>query len=235
MNQNTMQNDVSLVRNGDMDINDFILKYKPFIYASIYQFKGGFISDSDELTTIGMMAMVEAVDSYESIRGSFYHYSKLVIRSRLIDHYRKMSKVSELETLISENESDSEYKNGAIEILDAINSFNETEDGFFRKEEIFQLSEELKHYDISFSDLEKLSPKKVELRQKYIKSAQFIVDNEEILNDFLNSRRLPVTEICNQVMITRKQLDRARKYIIALVLIKKGDYVFLSEYIKLYP
>jgi RNA polymerase sigma factor len=233
MNQNTMQNDVSLVRNRDMDINDFILKYKPFIYAAIYQFKGGFISDSDELTTIGMLAMVEAVDNYESSRGSFYHYSKLVIRSRLIDYFRKASKVSEVEILAPENESDFEYKNGAIEVVDAINSFNETEDGFFRKEEIFRLSEELKDYNISFSDLEQLSPKKAELRHKYIKSAQFIVDNEKILNDFLNSRRLPASEISNKVMITNKQLDRARKYIIALVLIKKGDYVFLSEYIKL--
>jgi RNA polymerase sigma factor len=228
-----MQNDVSLVRNRDMDINDFILKYKPFIYAAIYQFKGGFISDSDELTTIGMLAMVEAVDNYESSRGSFYHYSKLVIRSRLIDYFRKASKVSEVEILAPENESDFEYKNGAIEVVDAINSFNETEDGFFRKEEIFRLSEELKDYNISFSDLEQLSPKKAELRHKYIKSAQFIVDNEKILNDFLNSRRLPASEISNKVMITNKQLDRARKYIIALVLIKKGDYVFLSEYIKL--
>lgn len=233
MNQNTMQNDVSLVCNGAMDINDFIFKYKPFIYAAIYQFKGGFISDSDELTTIGMMAMVEAVDNYESSRGSFYHYSKLVIRSRLIDYYRKASKVSEVEILAPEKESDFEYKKAAIEVVDAINSFNETEDGFFRKEEIFRLREELKDYNISFSDLEKLSPKKAELRHKYIKSAQFIVENEEVLNDFLNSRRLPVSEISNKVMITSKQLDRARKYIIALVLIKKGDYVFLSEYIKL--
>jgi RNA polymerase sigma factor len=233
MNQNTMQNDVSLVRNGDMDINDFIFKYKPFIYAAIYQFKGGFISDSDEMTTVGMMAMAEAVDSYESSRGSFYHYSKLVIRSRLIDHYRKASKVSEVEILAPENESDFEYKNDALETVNAINSFNETEDSFFRKDEIFRLNEELKDYNISFGDLEKLSPKKAELRRKYIMSAQFIVDNEEILNDFLNSRRLPVSQISNKVMITSKQLDRARKYIIALVLIKKGDYGFLSEYIKL--
>ncbi|MDP3387707.1 MAG: sigma factor [Eubacteriales bacterium] len=233
MNQNTMQNDVSLVQNNEMDINEFIHKYKPFIYATIYQFKGGFISDDDELTTIGMMAFAEALDSYKTIRSSFYNYSKLVIRSRLIDHHRKASKVNENEILMSENESDFEYQNSAIDTINAINSFNETEDSFFRREEIIRLSEELKYYEISFSDLEKLSPKKLELRDKYIQSAQFIVDNEEILKDFLNSRRLPVSEISNRVMITRKQLDRARKYIIALVLIKKGDYAFLSEYIKL--
>lgn len=233
MNKNTMQNDVSLIQSGEMDINEFILKYKPFIYSTIYQFRGGFISDGDELTTIGMMAFAEALDSYETSRGSFYNYAKLVIRSRLIDHYRKASKLNANEILMSENNSEFEHNNSKIETVNAINSFNETEDSFFRKEEITRLSEELRHYNITFSDLEKLSPKKADLRRKYIESAEFIVNNEEILNDFLTSQRIPVASISNQVMITRKQLDRARKYIIALVLIKKGDYVFLSEYIKL--
>lgn len=233
MNKNTMQNDVSLIQSGEMDINEFILKYKPFIYSTIYQFRGGFISDGDELTTIGMMAFAEALDSYETSRGSFYNYAKLVIRSRLIDHYRKASKLNANEILMSENNSEFEHNNSKIETVNAINSFNETENSFFRKEEITRLSEELRHYNITFSDLEKLSPKKADLRRKYIESAEFIVNNEEILNDFLTSQRIPVASISNQVMITRKQLDRARKYIIALVLIKKGDYVFLSEYIKL--
>lgn len=233
MNQNIMQNDVMLVQNGDMDVNRFIIKYKPFIYASIYQFNGRFIADGDELTSIGMMAFAEAVENYETHRGSFYHYSKLVIRSRLIDYQRKMSKVNENEILMTESESDVDYKNSRIDTVNAINSFNEMENNFFRKEEITQLSKELSHYNITFKDLEKLSPKKAELREKYIGCAQFIVENEEILSNFLTSRRLPTTEISNHLMITRKQLDRARKYIIALVLIKKGDYSFLSEYIKL--
>lgn len=233
MNQNIMQNDVSHVRNGEMDINEFIRKYKPYIYATICQFKGGFIDDGDELATIGMMAFTEALDSYDTCRGGFYNYSKLVIRSRLIDYYRKTSKLTENEILLSEYSSDFEHHNNKIETIDAINSFNETEDSFFRKEEIFRLGEELRHYNITFNDLEKLSPKKVDLRHKYIKSAAFIVDNAEILNGFLNSGKLPISEITSQVMISRKQLDRARKYIIALVLIKKGDYSFLSEYIKL--
>ena len=135
---------------------------------------------------------------------------------------------------MTENESELDYQNSRIDTINAINSFNEMEDNFFRKEEIAQLSEELSHYDITFKDLEKLSPKKAELREKYIRCAQFIVDNEELLSRFLTSRRLPTTEISNQMMITRKQIDRARKYIIALVLIKRGNYAFLSEYIKLW-
>ncbi|HAE43277.1 MAG TPA: RNA polymerase subunit sigma [Clostridiales bacterium] len=234
MNQNIMQNDVMLVQNGEMDVNRFIIKYKPFIYASIYQFNGRFIVDGDELTTIGMMAFVEALENYETRRGSFYNYSKLVIRSRLIDYHRKMSKLTDNEILMTENESELDYQNSRIDTINAINSFNEMEDNFFRKEEIAQLSEELSHYDITFKDLEKLSPKKAELREKYIRCAQFIVDNEELLSRFLTSRRLPTTEISNQMMITRKQIDRARKYIIALVLIKRGNYAFLSEYIKLW-
>ncbi|MBV1757884.1 MAG: hypothetical protein KMY55_08565 [Dethiosulfatibacter sp.] len=233
MNKNIMQNDVSLVQNGEMDINDFILKYKPFIYSTIYQFRGGFISDGDELTTIGMMAFAEALDSYVTNRGSFYNYAKLVIRSRLIDHQRKMSKLNANEILMSENNYETEHHNNRIETINAISNFNETEDSFFRKEEISRLSEELRHFNITFSDLEKLSPKKAELRHKYIESAEFIINNEEVLSDFLASQRIPVASITNKVMITRKQLDRARKYIIALVLIKKGDYSFLSEYIKL--
>jgi hypothetical protein len=43
---------------------------------------------------------------------------------------------------------------------------------------------------------------------------------------------LPSKELSENLRINRKQLDRGRKYIISLIILKKGNYEMLSEYIK---
>jgi RNA polymerase sigma factor len=227
-----MQNDLVLAKNGDMDINEFIMKYKPFIYAVINQYEGSYVTDEDELSTIGMLAFKEAYDTYVLEKGNFYSYAKMVIKSRLIDYFRKEKKYRDNEFIYLNNDSFEKLGLDTIESEEALEKFNMTEENFFRKDEILRLSRELKSYGITFRDLEKITPKKYDLAVKYKKSAEFVVKNRELLKKFIENGRLPATEIENEIMITKKQIDRGRKYIIALILIKKGDYELISEYIK---
>ncbi|MBN2287069.1 MAG: hypothetical protein JXQ26_10475 [Tissierellales bacterium] len=232
MSLNNMQRDLELTRCGQLDINLFISKYKPFIYSIINQYKGSYVSDGDELSTIGMMAFKEAYDNYDELKGNFYNYSKMVIRSRLIDYFRKENKYQMYEKNFIDNEESHEYKSDIIESKEAVDQYNIEQENFYRREEIKLLIEELKNFDITLSDLEKICPKKQDLIDRYRKSADFVVENKTLLKGFLENQRLPASEITENVFITKKQLDRGRKYVMALIIIKKGDYELLADYIK---
>ncbi|WP_073049456.1 RNA polymerase sigma-I factor [Dethiosulfatibacter aminovorans] len=233
MDRNIMQNDIELVKNDDLSINDFIVKYKPFIYSAISKYDGTYISDQSELTSVGMLAFKEAVDNYDFDKGSFYGYSNLVIKSRLIDHFRKEARHYEREMVILDESYDSDNNIDTLERKRAIEEFNNQEKASYLREEITRFVSELTDYGIKMSDLEKLSPKKKELRMKYIAASEMIASDEGLLNRFYEMKRLPVSIIMERHGLNRKQVDRARKYLVALILIKCGDYEYLAEYIKI--
>lgn len=225
-----LQEEVLEVKKGSMDINIFIEKYKPFIFSTIKELKGRYIDETDELSTIGMLAFKEAVDSFDPDKGNFYSFAKKVIKLRLIDHYRKNKKRKDNVISILE---DREYKNklSKIEQEKAFDQYLIEEETKLRREEIKEYVQELKEYDINLKELEKLSPRKKKLKEMYYNSADYIAEDEDLYKNFIESHRLPAKELSENLKINRKQLDRGRKYIISLVILKKGNYEMLAEYI----
>jgi len=225
-----LQEEVLEVKKGSMDINIFIEKYQPFIFSTIKELKGRYIDESDELSTVGMLAFKEAVDSFDPAKGNFYSFAKKVIKLRLIDHYRKNKKRKEKVIPIFE---DTEYKNklSKIEQDQAFDQYLIEEETKLRREEIKEYVQELKEYDINLKELEKLSPRKKKLKEMYYNSADYIAEDEDLYKNFIESHRLPAKELSENLKINRKQLDRGRKYIISLVILKKGNYEMLAEYI----
>ena len=67
--------------------------YMPFIRAETAKFlKRPPVEGSDDELSIAMFAFYEAIHGYFRIRGAFLKYASLLIRSRLIDYYRKERK-----------------------------------------------------------------------------------------------------------------------------------------------
>ena len=87
-----------------------------------------------------------------------------------------------------------------------------------RKIEVIEYASLLKNWNISFDELVRISPKKDTLRQEYKKAARVILDNDNILNELMRTKRLPIGEIEKILKIHRKKLERGRIYIIAIVL-----------------
>ena len=50
------------------------------------------VTDSDDEFSIALMAVSEALDSYNEEKGNFWGYASLVIKSRIYDEYRKRSR-----------------------------------------------------------------------------------------------------------------------------------------------
>ena len=61
-----------------------------------------------------------------------------------------------------------------------------------------------------------------------------ILSRQDIIECIKVKKYFPVSEIANGLKISRRKLERLRKYIIASVIILTGDYQYIREYLKDY-
>ncbi|MEG3042075.1 MAG: sigma factor [Clostridium sp.] len=89
------------------DINGFIKIHMNFIIKSISSVTGRYVSvDNDDSFSIGLLAFKEAVDKYDTSKGEFTSFARLVISSRVktfLSNENKYSKNHSLDALIEAN------------------------------------------------------------------------------------------------------------------------------------
>ncbi len=68
-------------------------------------------------------------------------------------------------------------------------------------------------------------------RKLYKEIALQITTDASLMMYINNNKRLPIQKIVEKMKVHRKKVERGRIYIIALIIIKIGDYRFLKEYI----
>lgn len=215
--------------------NDLIQDYKPFIAATVEKCVGRYVTyGQDDELSIGLIAFEEAINHYDANKGNFLSFAQNVIRRRIIDYYRKEKKHQEV-AHITELYPEEEREDN---LYDYINTAQQVQGEYFqqelnelRRQEIFQLKDELQAFDLSFSDIAKSSPKHKGTKKSYMDIVRFIVDNKEITDKIKQKKYIPVAEIQLATNLPRKTVERARNYVIAAVLILTGDYYSLREYI----
>lgn len=215
--------------------NAFIEEYKPFIAASVERFTGRYVSyGRDDELSIGLMAFDEAIIHYDKTKGNFLSFAKNVIHKRLIDYYRKEKKHQNL-TYISEyntGEDDSEdVYEYIVSAQEAQSKYEEQEINQLRRQELFQLKEELCLWELRFEDIAKSSPKHASTKKSYIDIVKYITDRPELVKRIKIKMYLPVAEIEEGTKLPRKTIERARNYVIAAVIILTGDYYCIREFI----
>ena len=78
--------DVLKAQTDENYMNDFIKKHKKFILLSAFRATKRFITENDDEYSVAMIALCEAVKSYEESKGSFKGFAFLVIKRRLTDY-----------------------------------------------------------------------------------------------------------------------------------------------------
>jgi RNA polymerase sigma factor len=76
------------------------------------------------------------------------------------------------------------------------------------------------------------SPKHMDARQNAIKVAQILIEHDELKRILFTKKQLPVKQLETLVSVSRKTIERNRKYIIAMTIILSGDYIYLKDYIR---
>lgn len=228
----SLEERVEKAKKSKEELNTLIEEYKPFIASTLQKRTGKYLRYGyDDELTIGMMAFKEAIESYDKSKGKFLSFAKQVITLRGIDYYRKNEKLKD--TVYLQGTYDIEDEDiSAVTLNRAMEEYQHKNVNEMRRLEILEYKKELKEWGIEFLELVQASPKQQKLKKTYKDITQFIVQDTDMLNKVISTKRLPLKEIENSILIHRKKLERGRIYIIALVIASIGDYELIREYIE---
>lgn len=214
-------------------VNSILVSYTPFIKKTASLVCKKYITDQDDEYSIALLAFHEAIIKYENDRNaSFLTFAHLLIRRKLIDHIRKEVRVKEVSFGMAETDSDEPNLLAKFEHSSSIEHYTEEQRASDRREEMQRYGEMLESYGLSFDELVSVSPKHADARQTAIEIAEIIAETEEFNQYVIEKKRLPIKEIEDLVEVSRKTIERQRKYILALVLLLGSDFEVLKEYLK---
>ncbi|CAM4011350.1 RNA polymerase sigma factor SigI [Paenibacillus alkaliterrae] len=228
---------VARIRQGDELLREqFIADYRPYILKVTSRFCKRYIDPTrDDEFSVALLAFNEAINQYASHAGkSFIGFAETVIRRRLIDHVRKEQRHSQVVPYsMYDSEDDEQPHYNSIETKQAMSAFEvkRTEDE--RRLEIGELNQELNRFGISFAELVEHSPKHTDSRKLLIGIAQTLATELNMLDSLRQTTKLPVKELTELCGVSRKTVERNRKYIIAIALIISGTYPFMHDYLNI--
>jgi len=225
-------------KNGNSMVRERLIKsYTPFILKTTSKVSGRYVRmGEDDEVSIGLMAFNEAIDCFDTGKNSsFLSFAETVIKRRLIDYFRKESAVGKkVSPLSSFEHDDDENTDGTYYYLEAkrsVEEFKEKNSAADRKEEILLFTQKLNEFGIGFGDLVEISPKHEDARIRAMEVAKIIASDSEMAACVINKKELPLKLLEQRVNISRKTLERQRKYIIAVTLVLMSDFEHLKQYI----
>ena len=86
-------------------------------------------------------------------------------------------------------------------------------------------------YGFDLYDIGGCSPKAKKTKAACALVIEAMIKNEEWFQSMRRKRNLPYTKLLGINGVTKKLLERHRKYLIVAIEIRKGDYPQLAEYI----
>ncbi|WP_432361150.1 RNA polymerase sigma-I factor [Sporosarcina sp. UB5] len=220
-------------KTGDEKVmNDLLIAFTPFMKKTASFVCNRFIDESDEEFSVTMVGFHEAVLNYDPKENASLHtFAHLIIKRRLIDHIRKEA-VRNANVLLSiDNDEDASTHEYAFD-ESSILSYSEERRAEERREEMAEYATLLKEYGLSFRELAEVSPKHADSRKTAFQIAQIIVETPEFTNHLIENKRLPMKQLEHIVEVSRKTIERHRKYIIAVVLLLNNDFTYIKEYVK---
>ncbi|MCC3358677.1 RNA polymerase sigma factor SigI [Bacillus sp. REN16] len=231
--KSTLEETVIEIQNGNQQLqNKLIEDYKPFIAKNVSAVCKRYINESDDEFSIGLIAFNEALEKYSKEKGSsFLSFGELLIKRRVIDYIRKEARVRNI-NFISNGETDEEGAQSKIEASLSVEEYQRKVEQEQRKEEILHFHKVLQEFGLSFQELLEISPKHADARQNAIMVSKAVVENENLKVTLFEKKQLPIKQLESKVTVSRKTIERNRKYIIAMAIILTGDYVYLKDYLK---
>lgn len=211
-----------------------IERFTPFILRVTTRAVGHYVRmGEDDEVSMALLAFNEAIDRFDAGRGgSFLALAETVIRRRLVDHYRREQHHSEIPlSAFGSDGPERETPFPGEERVALETHFAEVTDAE-RREEIERYRQELIVVGIDFQQLLRHAPRHRDTRAAAVGVARLVASTPEF-SSFLRDRgTLPLARIDGEVALSRKTLERHRKYIVAVALALMGDYPYLQTYLR---
>ncbi|MCL6625989.1 RNA polymerase sigma factor SigI [Alicyclobacillus shizuokensis] len=224
-----------LAQSGDEQArSDLIEAYVPFALRIASQASRRYIDpDRDDEFSIALMGMNEAIDRFDpSKKVNFLGFAETIIRRRLIDYFRSQRLHGRTVPwtdfdVVDEGDNVINY----VEVRTSLDAYEREEEERRRRQEIEEYAKRLREFGLSFQELVKVSPKHADARQNAMEIARLVAADDELRRYVMERRALPLKQLQERVHVSRKTLERQRKYILAVILLLCGDYATLQDYI----
>jgi RNA polymerase sigma factor len=220
-------------KSGDEKVmNDLLIAFTPFMKKTASFVCNRFIDETDEEFSIAMVGFHEAVLKYKpEENASLKTFAHLIMKRRLIDHIRKEA-VRNANVLLSIDDDDNANSHEYAFDESSIYSYSEERRAKERREEMAEYSRLLEEYGLSFRELAAVSPKHADSRRTAFQIAQIIAETPEFNEYLMENKRIPMKQLEEIVEVSRKTIERHRKYIIAVTLLLKNEFTYIKEYLK---
>ena len=215
---------------------DFIRQQEQLILKTASHASYRYITKSDDEWAVALSAFSDAIDRYDLSRGDFLPFAQMLMKRALIDYHRSASShLTEISTspfvLEGIDEADDESELDRSAYLAVVDQSRAAADRSLQ-DEILAANEMLQQYGFRFFDLTDCSPQQEKTKQECAKAVRYVLSQPDLLYELEKSRKLPIRAVTKGSDISKKTLDRYRKYIIMAILILNGDYPQLSDYLK---
>lgn len=226
------------IQAGDeMQREAFIVQYRPFIAKTASRLCRRYIDpERDDEFSVALAAFNEAINRFTPDTGSsFIGFADTVISRRLIDYIRQERRHS-LSIPYSSLTDDGDDVQGFLNRMEsaaAVQVFEQNRVEEDRRAEIAALTEQLAVFGIRFSDLADHSPRHRDSRLFLLRIGRRLGQSPELFRMLQDKMQLPVKELCTIEGVSRKTVERHRKYLITVSLIAAGPYPCLRQYISL--
>ncbi|NTV89051.1 MAG: RNA polymerase subunit sigma [Clostridiales bacterium] len=222
---------------NDLARQNMIRKSRPYILNVVSHICKRFVSWSDDEASIGLLAFNHAIDSFEVGRGrSFFSYAYCLINRDLINYFRKnQNKRKEVSLECHSGTTEAE---GVLvtreEIEISLREYKERVESEELAAEISELSCVLEEYGTGFEELEAASPRHRDTRRLIAGMVEAFIGDKELIDDFINKKKLPAAAFSKKKGYSLKTIEKHRKYLIAIILIRiHPEWVHLSGYARL--
>ena len=230
-------NDLAAAAAGsDTAREEFIHQQEQLILKTASRASYRYITKSDDEWSVALEAFSDAIDKYKPSQGDFIPFSRMLMKRALIDYHRStashLTEIS-ISPFVLEGTDDAEEQDDLNKsvYLAVVEQSHESADRSLQ-DEIMAANELLQQYGFRFFDLTDCSPQQEKTKKECAKAIRFVLSGRDVLQELRRTRKLPIRKITHGCDVSRKVLDRYRKYIIMAVLILQGDYPQLSEYLK---
>lgn len=220
-------------KNGNEEAREALLRdYTPFVLRVAALACRRYLSPGiDDEFSVALIAFNEAIDSFSPTKNrSFLSFAEMVIRRRVIDYFRRQHYVGK-EVPLSGLQSSAEDEAEMV-------AKSSQEHYFFLKEraerrlEIEEFSEVLRGFGITLEQLVAVSPKHRDTRETLHKIAEAITDYRPAIEKVLRKGTLPYKWLTEQFGLTVKTFRRHRVYLLALCLLRMGNFPYISTYLR---
>jgi len=213
-------------------LEQLIAEFTPFLRRRLAKYavhiRGA--HQKEDMFSIIMTAFYEAVMAFDAQKGRFIPFADRVICARMIDHLRKFYR-NERMTAPAEIEGAAPSALPAAISKISMDHYKEERENALLAEELEQFVTELGEWGITIEQLTRRSPKHERLLGACRDIVSVIAQDPEIMRTVQKKHYLPIKAIAELTGEPYKKLERLRTYLLAALIVKTGDYQYISGYI----